>query len=283
MATWISQTPSRFSQTFSADGNWRVRWSFPENVKVVLLRKFELQQFSPRGAKWSVLMSCTIEQCIVACVCVRERRKIELTAWGKQVSIPLNGIRTCTSGIRDHRASDYTTRAGTPRAVCVCVCVCVCVHFKVDLCALLTPLFLSYFTDRSLVNSTAWSWSWPVPKKVTTLSTSFTYWQRRWWHAPRRTNLSWVCLYRRAADRCLSLSSSTTTNQRRHQPVDAVAEASTSGSKSFFFLAHICTEQVCPCCWYLSVTHTTHSMQSITRFSTEHTVHICIAYWQKAL
>ena len=29
--------------------------------------------------------------------------------------IPLNGVRTCTSGIRAHRSSDYTTRAGTPR------------------------------------------------------------------------------------------------------------------------------------------------------------------------
>ena len=29
--------------------------------------------------------------------------------------IPLDGIRTCTSGIHAHRASDYTTRAGTPR------------------------------------------------------------------------------------------------------------------------------------------------------------------------
>ena len=29
--------------------------------------------------------------------------------------IALDGIRTCTSGIRAHRASDYTTMAGTPR------------------------------------------------------------------------------------------------------------------------------------------------------------------------
>ena len=32
--------------------------------------------------------------------CVRERRKIELTAWGKKVPIPLDGIRTCTFGMR---------------------------------------------------------------------------------------------------------------------------------------------------------------------------------------
>ena len=37
--------------------------------------------------------------------------------------IALDGIRTCISGIRTHRASDYTTTAGTP-PVCVCVCVC---------------------------------------------------------------------------------------------------------------------------------------------------------------
>ena len=53
--------------------------------------------------------------CVCVCVCVRERRKIELTAWRKNVPIPLDGIRTCTSGIRAHRASDYTTGAGTPR------------------------------------------------------------------------------------------------------------------------------------------------------------------------
>ena len=34
----------------------------PENFKIVLLRKFELQQFSPRGADWSVMMSCTIQK-----------------------------------------------------------------------------------------------------------------------------------------------------------------------------------------------------------------------------
>ena len=46
---------------------------------------------------------------------VRESQKMELMAWGKKVPIPLDGTRTCTSGLRAHRASDYTTRAGTPR------------------------------------------------------------------------------------------------------------------------------------------------------------------------
>ena len=77
------------------------------------------------------------------------------------MSIPLDGIRTCTfaspcskfdandstSGIRAHRASDYNTRSGTPRvsrnkhfrhspasSVCVCVCVCACVRACVLAC-----------------------------------------------------------------------------------------------------------------------------------------------------
>ena len=33
----------------------------------------------------------------------------------EKVPIPLDGIRICTFGIRAHRASDDTTRAGTPR------------------------------------------------------------------------------------------------------------------------------------------------------------------------
>ena len=55
------------------------------------------------------------------CVCVwggggvRERRKIEPTVWGKKVPFALDGIRTCTSGIRAHQASDYTARVRPPR------------------------------------------------------------------------------------------------------------------------------------------------------------------------
>ena len=51
---------------------------------------------------------------VCVCVCVRERRKIELTVWGKKVPVPLDGIRTCTSEIRAHCASDCTTRARPP-------------------------------------------------------------------------------------------------------------------------------------------------------------------------
>ena len=68
---------------------------------------------------------------------VRERRKTELTVWGKKVSIALDGIRTSTSGIRTHRASDYTTRA-KPLCVCmraqVCLCAHVCMHGHVYVC-----------------------------------------------------------------------------------------------------------------------------------------------------
>ena len=53
--------------------------------------------------------------CVRACMCVKERRKIELAVWGKKVPIALDGIRTCTSGIRAHSASDCTTTAGTSR------------------------------------------------------------------------------------------------------------------------------------------------------------------------
>ena len=38
-----------------------------------------------------------------------------------KVPIALDGIRTCTSGIRARHAADYTTKLGP----CVCVCVCV--------------------------------------------------------------------------------------------------------------------------------------------------------------
>ena len=69
--------------------------------------------------------------------CVRERRKIELTAWGKKVSIPLNGIRNCTSGIRpivlpikpreQARLTSVQTSDTHPPAVCFRACVHMCV------------------------------------------------------------------------------------------------------------------------------------------------------------
>ena len=104
--------------------------------------------------------------CVCVCVCVRERRKIGVTAWGEKCPFPSTGLKPVPqSGIHAHRASDYTTRAGTPCVsrnnelvggclkctfrhsptssivkpkhallntptpvfyVCVCVCVCVC-------------------------------------------------------------------------------------------------------------------------------------------------------------
>ena len=69
----------------------------------------------------SVLMSTTTvlpTVCICVCVFVCLSEKDERQSWGhagKKVPISLDRIRTCTSGIRAHRASDYTTRAGTPR------------------------------------------------------------------------------------------------------------------------------------------------------------------------
>ena len=104
------------------------------------------------------------------CMCVRERRKIELMARAKKKKpIPLDGIGTCTSEIRAHRASDYTTRAGTSRVcsnkhfrhsptssivkiqACIGVCVsendesvCVCVRACVRACVCMcVRVFLS--------------------------------------------------------------------------------------------------------------------------------------------
>ena len=48
------------------------------------------------------------------CVCQR-KTKDRADGMREKVPIPLDGIRTCTSGIRAHRASD-------------CVCVCYAVH-----------------------------------------------------------------------------------------------------------------------------------------------------------
>ena len=50
------------------------------------------------------------------CVCVCQRKtKDRADGMRKKVPIALDGIRTCTSGIRAHRASDYTTRVWPPR------------------------------------------------------------------------------------------------------------------------------------------------------------------------
>ena len=53
--------------------------------------------------------------CVCVCVCVRESPKDRADGMRGKSAHSLNGIRTCTSGIRAHRACDYTTRAGTPR------------------------------------------------------------------------------------------------------------------------------------------------------------------------
>ena len=67
--------------------------------------------------------------CVCVCVCQR-KTKDRADGMSEKVPISLDGIQTCISGIRAHRATDYTTRAGTPRIssnkhfrnVCVYVC-----------------------------------------------------------------------------------------------------------------------------------------------------------------
>ena len=47
-------------------------------------------------------------------LCVCEKRKTKDRAWRYEEKVPiaLDGIRTCTSGTRAHRAADYTTKVG---------------------------------------------------------------------------------------------------------------------------------------------------------------------------
>ena len=57
-----------------------------------------------------------VRVCVCVCVCVCQRKtKDRADGKRKKVPIPLDGIRTCTSGIRAHRAFDYTTRVRPPR------------------------------------------------------------------------------------------------------------------------------------------------------------------------
>ena len=59
---------------------------------------------------------CVCGVCVCVCVCVCQRKtKDRADDMREKVPIPLDGVRTSTSGIRAHRASDYTTRAGMPR------------------------------------------------------------------------------------------------------------------------------------------------------------------------
>ena len=59
---------------------------------------------------WNVVFVCV---CVCVCVCQR-KTKDRADGMRKKVPIPLDGIRTCTSGIRAHCASDYTTRVRPP-------------------------------------------------------------------------------------------------------------------------------------------------------------------------
>ena len=89
-------------------------------------------------------MCVCVRACVCVCVCQR-KTKDRADGMREKVPILLDGIRTCTSGIRAHRASDYTTRVRLPRVsqntldthppcVCVRVCVCVCVRACVCVC-----------------------------------------------------------------------------------------------------------------------------------------------------
>ena len=179
-----SEMTAKIVEQFKITATTRANWGIPARTQEENKQK---KNFSPRPHAHShafrhirtltvCVCVCVCARvracvCVCVCVCVRERRKIELTIWGKKVPIPLDGIRTCTSGIRTHRASDYTARAGTSRvsrkkhfrhspvssivkqscmkhsnsylrdrdvrrvcvSVCACVCVCVCV------CVFLSP------------------------------------------------------------------------------------------------------------------------------------------------
>ena len=58
-----------------------------------------------------VCVSVCVCMCVCVCVCQR-KTKDRADGMRKKVPIALDGIRTCTSGIRAHRAADYTTKVG---------------------------------------------------------------------------------------------------------------------------------------------------------------------------
>ena len=65
-----------------------------------------------------VCVCACVRACVRVCVCVcvcQRKTKDRADGMREKSAHSLNGIRTCTSEIRAHRACDYTTRAGTPR------------------------------------------------------------------------------------------------------------------------------------------------------------------------
>ena len=58
----------------------------------------------------------SVRECVCVCVSVCQRKTKDIAGGMREkVPIPLDGIRTCTSGIRAHRAADYATRVRPPR------------------------------------------------------------------------------------------------------------------------------------------------------------------------
>ena len=71
---------------------------------------------SPTRAQSTRPASSKINVCVCVCVCVCQRQtKDRADGMSEKVPIPLDGIRTCTSGIRAICPSDNTKRAGMPR------------------------------------------------------------------------------------------------------------------------------------------------------------------------
>ena len=146
-------------------------WSSPCECKV---RYSQTYQTRSNGVCTCACVRACVCVCVCVCacvhVCVRERQKTEPTVWGKKVPIALDGIQTCISGIRAHRASDYTTTAGTPSVsrnkhfrhspvssivkqscmkhsnsylrVCVCIRVYACCSGSFDCCFVWMPFCL---------------------------------------------------------------------------------------------------------------------------------------------
>ena len=63
--------------------------------------------------RWCVCVYMCV--CVCVCVCVCQRKTKDRDGMREKVPIPLDGIRTCISRIRTHRAFDCTMRVGTPR------------------------------------------------------------------------------------------------------------------------------------------------------------------------
>ena len=145
-------------------------------ILLLLLRKC----FKNSVKVWCMYMC--MHACMHVCTCVCQRKtKDRADGMREKSAHSLDGILTCTSGIRAHRASDYTMRAGTPRVsrnkhfrhspvrsiikhnhakkhsnsylwdrdVCVCVCVCVRACVRACVCVRLWVAIHSLQTSEA--------------------------------------------------------------------------------------------------------------------------------------